>query len=259
MEHRDISAVHKLLTEYLKQFHLMPVMSREEVEHWFLPQENIIDTFVVEVREQERDRGVFCVFLGFCLRWRSVQRAVGAVEEVAAPGGEMLLQGGRFELLEDGASPSWAAPSPLAESPHITQTGRAPQRLWLGFILALMCCGVTSGFQSAPGEVTDFLSFYTLPSTIMNHPTHKSLKAAYSFYNVHTKTPLIDLMSDALILAKSVSDGGARVAPWGTGQLTACLAALGFMGRVSHGAGLVPRAVQTQILKDLLPRRGTQG
>lgn len=53
--------------------------------------------------------------------------------------------------------------------------------------------------------MTDFLSFYTLPSTIMNHPTHKSLKAAYSFYNVHTKTPLIDLMSDALILAKSVS------------------------------------------------------
>lgn len=55
MEHRDICAVYKLLTEYLKQFHLRPVMSREEVEHWFLPQENIIDTFVVEVREQEQD------------------------------------------------------------------------------------------------------------------------------------------------------------------------------------------------------------
>ncbi|KAF2979500.1 hypothetical protein EK904_004196, partial [Melospiza melodia maxima] len=48
MEHKDIPAVHKLLTEYLKQFHLTPVMSREEVEHWFVPQENIIDTFVVE-------------------------------------------------------------------------------------------------------------------------------------------------------------------------------------------------------------------
>ncbi|TFK02061.1 sodium- and chloride-dependent GABA transporter 2 [Platysternon megacephalum] len=104
MEHKDLAAVHKLLAEYLKQFHLTPVMSREEVEHWFFPQENIIDTFVVE---------------------------------------------------------------------------------------------------SPTGEVTDFLSFYTLPSTIMNHPTHKSLKAAYSFYNVHTKTPLLDLMSDALILAKS--------------------------------------------------------
>lgn len=70
--------------------------------------------------------------------------------------------------------------------------------------------------QSAPGEVTDFLSFYTLPSTIMNHPTHKSLKAAYSFYNVHTKTPLLDLMSDALILAKSVSNGGDGAAPGGS-------------------------------------------
>lgn len=52
--------------------------------------------------------------------------------------------------------------------------------------------------------MTDFLSFYTLPSTIMNHPVHHSLKAAYSFYNVHTTTPLLDLMQDALILAKSV-------------------------------------------------------
>lgn len=61
-----------------------------------------------------------------------------------------------------------------------------------------------SSHQNANGEVTDFLSFYTLPSTIMNHPTHKSLKAAYSFYNVHTQTPLLDLMSDALVLAKMV-------------------------------------------------------
>uniref|UniRef100_A0A8C5P265 Glycylpeptide N-tetradecanoyltransferase n=1 Tax=Jaculus jaculus TaxID=51337 RepID=A0A8C5P265_JACJA len=103
MEKKDIPVVHQLLTRYLKQFHLTPVMNQEEVEHWFYPQENIIDTFVVE---------------------------------------------------------------------------------------------------SANGEVTDFLSFYTLPSTIMNHPTHKSLKAAYSFYNVHTQTPLLDLMSDALVLAK---------------------------------------------------------
>ena len=71
------------------------------------------------------------------------------------------------------------------------------------------CAGVTlpsllSSHQNANGEVTDFLSFYTLPSTIMNHPTHKSLKAAYSFYNVHTQTPLLDLMSDALVLAKMV-------------------------------------------------------
>ncbi|XP_021480434.1 glycylpeptide N-tetradecanoyltransferase 1 isoform X3 [Oncorhynchus mykiss] len=104
MTRKDVPAVHRLLLEYLSQFHLAPVMSPEEVEHWLLPQESIIDTYLV----------------------------------------------------------------------------------------------VSSG-----GKVTDFLSFYTLPSTIMNHPVHRSLKAAYSFYNVHTTTTLLDLMSDALILAKS--------------------------------------------------------
>lgn len=137
--------------------------------------------------------------------------------------------------------PSWAAQSLLTGSPHVTWTDKASLTLRPGFILALMCCGVTSGFQSTPGEVTDFLSFYTLPSTIMNHPTHKSLKAAYSFYNVHTKTPLIDLMSDALILAKSVSDGSSGCS-W-----------------AGHGAGLILRAVQTQIPKDLPPRRRMLG
>ncbi len=38
----------------------------------------------------------------------------------------------------------------------------------------------------------------------MNHPVHKTLKAAYSFYNVSTETPLFDLMQHALILAKKV-------------------------------------------------------
>jgi glycylpeptide N-tetradecanoyltransferase len=55
------------------------------------------------------------------------------------------------------------------------------------------------------GEITDLCSFYHLPSSIMQHPTHKLLKAAYSFYNVATKTPLIDLVNDCLIMAKNVS------------------------------------------------------
>lgn len=46
---KDVPAVHRLLNEYLSLFNLVPVMSPEEVQHWLLPQENIIDTFVVEV------------------------------------------------------------------------------------------------------------------------------------------------------------------------------------------------------------------
>ncbi|XP_031560951.1 glycylpeptide N-tetradecanoyltransferase 2-like [Actinia tenebrosa] len=56
--------------------------------------------------------------------------------------------------------------------------------------------------QDDDDTVTGFISFYTLPSTVMHHPVHKQLKAAYSFYNVSTSVPLVQLMQDALILAK---------------------------------------------------------
>jgi len=39
----------------------------------------------------------------------------------------------------------------------------------------------------------------------MHHPVHKTLKAAYAFYNVSTRTPWIELMQDALVVAKTVS------------------------------------------------------
>lgn len=54
------------------------------------------------------------------------------------------------------------------------------------------------------GVITDFGSFYHLPSTIMNNPQYNILKAAYSYYNVATKTPLNDLMNDLLISAKNI-------------------------------------------------------
>lgn len=55
------------------------------------------------------------------------------------------------------------------------------------------------------GKITDMVSYYTLPSSIMHHQTHKTLKAAYSFYNVSTVTPWLELMMDALISARDVS------------------------------------------------------
>ncbi|KAH0941929.1 hypothetical protein HID58_001566 [Brassica napus] len=51
-------------------------------------------------------------------------------------------------------------------------------------------------------DVTDFCSFYTLPSTILGNPNYSTLKAAYSYYNVATKTTFLQLMNDALIVAK---------------------------------------------------------
>lgn len=54
------------------------------------------------------------------------------------------------------------------------------------------------------GQVTDMVSFYTLPSTVMSHPTYDNIKAAYSFYNVAGSVSWVDLMSDALVLAKKL-------------------------------------------------------
>lgn len=51
-------------------------------------------------------------------------------------------------------------------------------------------------------------SFYHLPSTVMNHPVHKTLYVAYLFYCFSTVTPLKDLLYDALVQAKKVSHAG---------------------------------------------------
>lgn len=63
----DLKQVTSLLQKYLSKFHLQPVMCEEEVKHWFLPQENIIDTYVVEVpggsihKNVQNCRGLFTV------------------------------------------------------------------------------------------------------------------------------------------------------------------------------------------------------
>uniref|UniRef100_A0A183E023 Glycylpeptide N-tetradecanoyltransferase n=1 Tax=Gongylonema pulchrum TaxID=637853 RepID=A0A183E023_9BILA len=57
--------------------------------------------------------------------------------------------------------------------------------------------------QSKDKKVTDLISFYSLPSSVMHHPLYKSIQAAYSFYNVATSIPLKQLMNDALIIARN--------------------------------------------------------
>lgn len=51
-------------------------------------------------------------------------------------------------------------------------------------------------------EITDMVSFYSLPSSIIKHPVHKTLNAAYAYCTAAVKTPLVDLMQDALVLAR---------------------------------------------------------
>lgn len=51
-------------------------------------------------------------------------------------------------------------------------------------------------------EVNDFLSFYHLPSSILKHEVHKTLKVAYCYYNVANTVSMQELIRNALILAK---------------------------------------------------------
>ncbi|XP_026171293.1 glycylpeptide N-tetradecanoyltransferase 2-like [Mastacembelus armatus] len=48
MRKEDIEGVHSLLQTNLCRFHLSPILSLQEAQHWLLPQENLIDTYVVE-------------------------------------------------------------------------------------------------------------------------------------------------------------------------------------------------------------------
>ena len=53
----------------------------------------------------------------------------------------------------------------------------------------------------SPGSLTDVVSFYTLPSSILGHPQHTELKAAYLYYTASTATPLKQLVNDAMAVA----------------------------------------------------------
>jgi len=49
--------------------------------------------------------------------------------------------------------------------------------------------------------VTDFFSFYSLPSTVIRHPTHTTLKAAYCYYYVPNSVSAQQLLREALTCA----------------------------------------------------------
>ncbi|KAH8881687.1 Glycylpeptide N-tetradecanoyltransferase [Thozetella sp. PMI_491] len=68
--------------------------------------------------------------------------------------------------------------------------------------------------ENKDGKITDFFSFYCLESSVINHPKHNVVRAAYLFYyasehglttpfdKAGLKTRLNELVMDALILAK---------------------------------------------------------
>jgi glycylpeptide N-tetradecanoyltransferase len=52
--------------------------------------------------------------------------------------------------------------------------------------------------------ITDFFSFYSLPSTILKHPDHNLLRVGYSYYNVSTTNRLKEGMENLLVIARDL-------------------------------------------------------
>lgn len=49
LEPKDVPQATKVLSDYLKKFHLAATFNEEEFAHWFMPRENIVNSYVVEV------------------------------------------------------------------------------------------------------------------------------------------------------------------------------------------------------------------
>ena len=56
--------------------------------------------------------------------------------------------------------------------------------------------------ESPTGQVTDFASFYSLPSSVLGNEKHKTLYAAYQFWTCAKTVSLPELTNDVFGMAK---------------------------------------------------------
>jgi glycylpeptide N-tetradecanoyltransferase len=108
MEPKDVAAVAKLLASHLAKFKVHPEFTKEEIEHFFLPRDNVIESWVIPASADEKDSD----------------------------------------------------------------------------------------------EITDFISFYSLPSTVLKNPNYSDVRVAYAYYVVSDKFTMDQVFEDALIIAR---------------------------------------------------------
>lgn len=57
--------------------------------------------------------------------------------------------------------------------------------------------------ENEEGEVTDFMSYYALPSTCLKSEKYDFINACFSYYNVATSCTFTELIHNAVIMAQS--------------------------------------------------------
>lgn len=89
----------------------------------------------------------------------------------------------------------WLTPQPLVVDTYVVEQQQQAA--------AAAGAAGSSSSSSSSGQLVSMFSFYTLPSSIIRHPEHNELRAAYMFYTVPGPIPLTQLMQDALTVAHS--------------------------------------------------------
>ena len=150
------------LLKFILRASLAQVWSLEEVAHVLLPREGVINSYVVQVK--------ILVFLCLCRSFPF--RCLLQIVLIFPP--LILAMCPLFEVRLSYSLITAKTPAFLCQTIH----------------------------QADGGEITDFCSFYHLPSSIIGNDKHTKLNAVYSYYNVAKTMSMVDLMRDLLILAR---------------------------------------------------------
>lgn len=215
---KDAKMVAALLGSYLKtsadggghgggdcRFRMAPVMeSEEEVAHWLGPREGVVGCWVVERKVD--DPVVLRLLEG------GGEEDEGAVVAASAGDGEEAPA----ELSEEDrlrARSQRAAARRAVKASRDVALAAVEKLGGAGAEAAAAASGSKSGggksgsssksgSSTSPLFISDLLSFYTISSSVLNHPQHDELRAAYGFYNVPATCSSKALLKELLSLAQ---------------------------------------------------------
>ena len=179
MEERDVAQVRVLLAEFLERFRLYPRLDEDEVRHWLLSRPEVVTSYVIT-----RPKSAAAASAAKKKRKKKKKKTDTNAEDVVGAGDDPPPTG------SDGDATTSGTLSDAGEANTVNGDDEDEEG------------GGGNDHAEEGEEVTDFISFYCLPSTIIGNERYKVLKAAYLYYYVCNTVSLKTLLGDALIMAK---------------------------------------------------------
>jgi hypothetical protein len=188
----DVPSAAIALNRYLARSAMRPIFTAEDTAHWLLPRAGVLDCAVV-TRKVPRKRAR-----------EDLKMAVADIETRRLA----WLTEHPTRVTTDGVesatnSSSSSSSSPSSSGAAASGGGGEAASLQIIDWQALIALAIGEGDDEEEVElVTDLVSFYHLPSTVIRHAKHENLYAAYLYYYVADAVPLKQLLLDALIIAR---------------------------------------------------------